>query len=127
MQGTFARSSVQRCPKVPLASQLRTDNVDLVSLSFPRHLELLWFTSLMVIHRSAVKRGKITQGRSLLGGQIFCKADYRKHAFQVARIVTALYLDMALRVDSAVDILWVSSSNRRLAEALMNAMGGELT
>lgn len=45
----------------------------------------------------------------------------------MVRIVTALYLDMTLRIDSAVDILLVSSSNRRLTEALMIAMGGELT
>ncbi|KAI6123262.1 hypothetical protein EV401DRAFT_1288005 [Pisolithus croceorrhizus] len=73
------------------------------------------------------KRNKIIQGRSLLEEQILCNADYQKYAFKMDRIAIALYLDMALRIDSAVDILSVSSSNRRSLQALMDGMGGEST
>ncbi|KAI6155139.1 hypothetical protein BKA82DRAFT_510740 [Pisolithus tinctorius] len=42
-------------------------------------------------------------------------------------IAVDLYLDMALRIDSAVDMLSVSLGNRRSLQALMNAMGDEWT
>ncbi|KAI6030237.1 P-loop containing nucleoside triphosphate hydrolase protein, partial [Pisolithus marmoratus] len=44
------------------------------------------------------------------------------------RMAIALYLDMALRINGAVDMLSVSlGSNRRSLQALMTALGGELT
>ncbi|KAI6128952.1 hypothetical protein EDD16DRAFT_28177 [Pisolithus croceorrhizus] len=76
-------------------------------------------------HLSLVPRQ--LSGRSLLEEQILCNADYQKYAFKMDRIAIALYLDMALRIDSAVDILSVSSSNRRSLQALMDGMGGEST
>ncbi|KAI6095155.1 hypothetical protein F5141DRAFT_969959, partial [Pisolithus sp. B1] len=50
-----------------------------------------------------------------------------KYAFKMDRIAIALYLDVALFIDDAVDMLSVSVHNRRSLQALMNAMGGELT
>ncbi|KAI5989406.1 hypothetical protein F5J12DRAFT_686164, partial [Pisolithus orientalis] len=50
-----------------------------------------------------------------------------KFAFKMDRIAIALYLDMALCIDGAVDMLSVSLSGRRSLQALMNAMGGEST
>lgn len=57
------------------------------------------------------KRHRIIRGRSLL----------QKH------IAIASYLDMALCIDGAVDMLSVSLSDRRSLQALMKATGGELT
>ncbi|KAI6041735.1 P-loop containing nucleoside triphosphate hydrolase protein [Pisolithus marmoratus] len=73
------------------------------------------------------KRKRIMQGRNLLQKQILCNADYQKYAFEMDRIAIALYLDVALRIDSAVHMLSVSSADRRSLQALMDAMGGELT
>ncbi|KAI6108081.1 P-loop containing nucleoside triphosphate hydrolase protein [Pisolithus sp. B1] len=70
------------------------------------------------------KRSRIIQGRKLLEEQILCNADYHKYAFRMDRIAIALYLDMALRIDRAVDMLSVSLSNRRSLQALADAMGG---
>ncbi|KAI6116985.1 hypothetical protein EDD17DRAFT_564821 [Pisolithus thermaeus] len=70
------------------------------------------------------KRSRIIQGRKLLEEQILCNADYQKYAFRMDRIAIALYLDMALRIDRAVDMLSVSLSNRRSLQALADAMGG---
>ncbi|KAI6155155.1 P-loop containing nucleoside triphosphate hydrolase protein [Pisolithus tinctorius] len=70
---------------------------------------------------------KRNRGRHLLQKEILCNEDYRKCAFNMDRIAIALYLDMALRIDSAVDMLSVSLGNRRSLQALMNAMGGEWT
>ncbi|KAI6042869.1 hypothetical protein EDC04DRAFT_2563508 [Pisolithus marmoratus] len=73
------------------------------------------------------KRKRIIQGRNLLQRQIFCNTNYQKYAFKMDRIAIALYLDMALRIDGAVDMLSVSSGDRRSLQALMDAMGGEST
>ncbi|KAI6168052.1 hypothetical protein EDD17DRAFT_1456514, partial [Pisolithus thermaeus] len=47
-----------------------------------------------------------------------------KYAFRMDRIAIALYLDAALRIDGAVDMPSVSSSNRRSLQAFADAMGG---
>lgn len=73
------------------------------------------------------KRKRIIRARSVLQKQILCNANYQKYAFKMDRIAIALYLDVALRIDGAVDMLSVSLHNRRSLQALMNAMGGEFT
>ncbi|KAI5983332.1 P-loop containing nucleoside triphosphate hydrolase protein [Pisolithus albus] len=70
-------------------------------------------------------RKRLIQARSLLQEQILCNESYQKYAFKMDRIAVALYLDMGLRIDGAVDMLSVSSADRRSLQALMNAMGGE--
>ncbi|KIO15257.1 hypothetical protein M404DRAFT_211644, partial [Pisolithus tinctorius Marx 270] len=77
--------------------------------------------------RNDRKRNRIIQGRNLLQQQILCNANYQKYAFRMDRIAIALYLDMALCIDGAVDMLSVSLSGRRSLQALVNAMGGEST
>ncbi|KAI6024771.1 P-loop containing nucleoside triphosphate hydrolase protein [Pisolithus microcarpus] len=73
------------------------------------------------------KRKKLMQARSLLQQQILCNENHQKYAFKMDRIAVALYLDMGLRIDGAVDMLSVSSDGRQSLEALMKAMGGEST
>ncbi|KAI6162370.1 hypothetical protein EDD17DRAFT_1695198, partial [Pisolithus thermaeus] len=73
------------------------------------------------------KRKRTIRARSFLQKQILCNANYQKYAFKMDRIAIALYLDVALFIDDAVDMLSVSVHNRRSLQALMNAMGGELT
>ncbi|KAI6042878.1 hypothetical protein EDC04DRAFT_2563492 [Pisolithus marmoratus] len=73
------------------------------------------------------KRNRIIQGRNLLEEQILCNVDFQKYAFAMDRIAIALYLDLTLRIDRAVDILSVSLDDRRSPWALMDAMGGEET
>lgn len=57
-------------------------------------------------------RSRIVRGRKLLEEQILCNIDYQKYAFRMDRIAIALYLDLALRMDRAVDMLSVSPSDR---------------
>ncbi|KAI6094840.1 P-loop containing nucleoside triphosphate hydrolase protein [Pisolithus croceorrhizus] len=73
------------------------------------------------------KRKRITQARDLLQERILCSTDHQKYAFKMDRIAIALYLDVALRIVGAVDMLSVSLHNRRSLQAFMNAMGGEFT
>ncbi|KAI5980594.1 P-loop containing nucleoside triphosphate hydrolase protein [Pisolithus albus] len=77
------------------------------------------------LSKKGSKRKKLIQARSLLQEQILCNENYQKYAFKMDRIAVALYLDMGLRIDGAVDMLSVSSADRRSLQALMNAMGGE--
>ncbi|KAI6108110.1 P-loop containing nucleoside triphosphate hydrolase protein [Pisolithus sp. B1] len=73
------------------------------------------------------KKKRFIQARSLLQEHILCNENYQKYAFKMDRIAIALYLDLGLRIDNAVDMLSVSTADRRSLQALMNAMGGELT
>ncbi|KAI6095147.1 hypothetical protein F5141DRAFT_973054, partial [Pisolithus sp. B1] len=73
------------------------------------------------------ERKRIIQARNLLQERILCSTDHQKYAFKMDRIAIALYLDVALRIVGAVDMLSVSLHNRRSLQALMNAMGGEFT
>ncbi|KAI6042879.1 P-loop containing nucleoside triphosphate hydrolase protein [Pisolithus marmoratus] len=72
-------------------------------------------------------QARAAQARNLLEEQILCNADYEKYAFRMDRIAIALYLDVGLRIERAVDMLSVSRNDRQSAQALMDAMGGELT
>lgn len=67
------------------------------------------------------------EGRDLLEEHILCNTEYQKYAFNMDRIAIALYLDLMLRIDRAVDMLSVSLGDRRSLEALLDAMGGQPT
>ncbi|KAI6042866.1 hypothetical protein EDC04DRAFT_3088249, partial [Pisolithus marmoratus] len=96
-----------------------------VTLSLPSRALVVHLTNGdLSLGRNDSKRNRIIRGRNLLEEQILCNADYQKYAFKMDRIAIALYLDMALRIDDAVDVLSVSSSNRRSLQALTDAMGG---
>ncbi|KAI6102415.1 hypothetical protein EDD16DRAFT_905862 [Pisolithus croceorrhizus] len=73
------------------------------------------------------KKKRFVQARSLLQEHILCNENYQKYAFKMDRIAIALYLDLGLRIDGAVDMLSVSMADRRSLQALMDVMGGELT
>ncbi|KAI6155140.1 hypothetical protein BKA82DRAFT_41557, partial [Pisolithus tinctorius] len=106
------------------------DNCQLSAIAFssPSRALVVHLTSGdLSLGRNDSKRKRIIQGRNLLQQQILCNANYQKFAFKMDRIAIALYLDMALCIDGAVDMLSVSLSGRRSLQALMNAMGGEST
>lgn len=73
------------------------------------------------------KRSRIMEGRDLLEEHILCNTEYQKYAFNMDRIAIALYLDLMLRIDRAVDMLSVSLGDRRSLEAFLDAMGGQPT
>lgn len=73
------------------------------------------------------ERARITQARNLLREQILCNADYGKYAFRMDRIAIALYLDMGLRIEHAVDMLSASHSDRQSLQALIDVMDGGST
>ncbi|KIO15253.1 hypothetical protein M404DRAFT_70347, partial [Pisolithus tinctorius Marx 270] len=110
------------------ASYRDSCQISAIAFSSPsRALVVHLTTSDLFLGRNDRKRNRIIQGRNLLQQQILCNANYQKYAFRMDRIAIALYLDMALCIDGAVDMLSVSLSGRRSLQALMNAMGGQLT
>ncbi|KAI6108102.1 P-loop containing nucleoside triphosphate hydrolase protein [Pisolithus sp. B1] len=110
------------------ASYQENCQLSAIAFSSPSRALVVHFSSGdLLLGNNEMKRKRIIQGRSLLQKQILCNANYQKYAFRMDRIAIALYLDVALRIDDAVDMLSVSLRNRRSLRTLMNAMGGELT
>ncbi|KAG2367902.1 hypothetical protein BDR07DRAFT_1250256, partial [Suillus spraguei] len=48
------------------------------------------------------------------------------YGYRIDRIALALFQDLSLRINGAVDVLSVSTSGRRSIQAIMNALGGEV-
>ncbi|KAI6128964.1 P-loop containing nucleoside triphosphate hydrolase protein [Pisolithus croceorrhizus] len=110
------------------ASYQENCQLSAIAFSSPSRALVVHFSSGdLLLGNNEKKRKRIIQGRSLLQEQILCNANYQKYAFGMDRIAIALYLDVALRIDDAVDMLPVSFRNRRSLRTLMNAMGCELT
>lgn len=70
-----------------------------------------------------VKR-RIARGRGLIQDRLL--PEFQKYAFMMDHIAVALYLDLSIRIDDAVDMISVSNDGRQSLQALMNAMGGEV-
>ncbi|KAI6102405.1 P-loop containing nucleoside triphosphate hydrolase protein [Pisolithus croceorrhizus] len=110
------------------ASYQENCQLSAIAFSSPSRALVVHFSSGdLLLSNNEKKRKRVIQGRSFLQEQILCNAKYKKYAFRMDRIAIALYLDIALRIDDAVDLLSVSSRNRRSLRTLMNAMGGEPT
>lgn len=91
------------------------DNCQLSAIAFssPSRALVVHFTGDALPRTSSYRdRSRIVRGRKLLEEQILCNIDYQKYAFRMDRIAIALYLDLALRMDRAVDMLSVSPSDR---------------
>jgi regulator of nonsense transcripts 1 len=67
----------------------------------------------------------VSRGRILIQDQILCNVGIKLYGYRVDRIALALFLDLSLRINGAVDVLSVSTSDRRSLQAIMNALGGE--
>ncbi|KAG1817481.1 P-loop containing nucleoside triphosphate hydrolase protein [Suillus subaureus] len=119
---------------VGVAATYRTD-CTLSSLAFAT------LTRALVVHFFAAKKQNlqhqqkkkgqeqhppVSPGRTLIQDRILCDPDIRLYGYRIDRIVLGLYLDLSLRINTAVDILSVSVSDRRSLEATMDALGGEL-
>lgn len=79
------------------------------------------------------KKGKeqqppVYRGRTLLRDLILCDPNVKLYGYRIDRITIALFLELSLRINAAVDILSVISDryDRRTLQALMDALGGEL-
>jgi len=70
----------------------------------------------------------VYRGRTLLQELILCDSNIQLYGYRIDRIAVALFLDLSLRINAAVDILSVNPDryDRRSPQALMNALGGEL-
>ncbi|KIJ67000.1 hypothetical protein HYDPIDRAFT_85949 [Hydnomerulius pinastri MD-312] len=78
--------------------------------------------------KSKGKQEQILRARGLLQQYILCNPHLQKYAFVMDRISIALYLDLSLHINGAVDLLSLSTTSaRRSLDGLMNSMGGELT
>jgi hypothetical protein len=67
------------------------------------------------------------QGRALLQEHILCDPKVQLFGYRMDRIAVAIFLELSLRVNAAVDILSSAGrKSRRSFEALMNALGGEV-
>ncbi|OJA09464.1 hypothetical protein AZE42_13713, partial [Rhizopogon vesiculosus] len=68
------------------------------------------------------------RARILLRDHILSDPNIQLYGYRTDKIVIALFLELSLRINAAVDILSVSSDrhDRRSLQAIMNALGGEL-
>ncbi|KAG1821660.1 P-loop containing nucleoside triphosphate hydrolase protein [Suillus subaureus] len=69
----------------------------------------------------------VSRGRILIQDQILCNIGIKLYGYRIDRIALALFLDLSLRINGAVDVLSVSTSDRRSLQAIMNALGGEVS
>ncbi|KAG2038906.1 P-loop containing nucleoside triphosphate hydrolase protein [Suillus americanus] len=68
----------------------------------------------------------VSRGRILIQARILCNIGIKLYGYRIDRIALALFLDLSLRINGAVDVLSVSTSDRRSLQAIMNALGGEV-
>ncbi|KAG2051633.1 hypothetical protein BDR06DRAFT_983427 [Suillus hirtellus] len=68
----------------------------------------------------------VSRGRILIQDRILCNIGIKLYGYRIDRIALALFRDFSLRINGAVDILSVSTSDRRSLQAIMNALGGEV-
>ncbi|KAG2347790.1 hypothetical protein BDR05DRAFT_875647 [Suillus weaverae] len=68
----------------------------------------------------------VSRGRILIQDQILCNIGIKLYGYRIDRIALALFQDFSLRINGAVDILSVTTSDRRSLQAIMNALGGEV-
>jgi hypothetical protein len=105
------------------------------------YLAFATLTRSLVVHFSPpqqtnqwqMKKGQAQQppfyrGRALLQEHILCNPNVQLFGYRMDRIAIAMFMELSLRVNAAVDILSVSAglNSRRSFEALMNALGGEV-
>ncbi|KAG0705729.1 P-loop containing nucleoside triphosphate hydrolase protein [Suillus ampliporus] len=76
--------------------------------------------------KAQLEEPPVSRGRTLIQYQILCNPSIRLYGYRIDRIALGLFLDLSLRINDAVDILSVSTSDRRSLQAIMNALGGEL-
>ncbi|KAG1821662.1 uncharacterized protein BJ212DRAFT_1203569, partial [Suillus subaureus] len=107
-------------------------NCSLSSLAFAT------LTRALIVHFAAKKQNPqqkkkkgqeqqppVSQGRILIQDQILCNVGIKLYGYRIDRIALALFLDLSLRINGAIDILSVSTSDRRSLQAITNALGGE--
>lgn len=71
---------------------------------------------------------RVARTRSLIQDRLLRNSKFQKYAFRMDQLAVALYLDLSIRIDDAVDMLSVTpNDSRQSPQALMNAMGGEVT
>ena len=76
--------------------------------------------------KDAVKIRRIAQSWNLIQDHLLLNSKYQKYAFRMDQLAVTLYLDPSVRINDAVDMLSVTTGNKRQSlQALMNAMGGE--
>ncbi|KAG2340869.1 hypothetical protein BDR05DRAFT_1032769 [Suillus weaverae] len=119
---------------VGVAATYRSD-CSLSSLAFATLTRALVIRFLAANKQNQQKKSKkkgqeqqpaISQGRILIQDQILCNIGIKLYGYRIDRIVLALFRDFSFRINGAVDILSVSTSNRRSLQAIMNALGGDL-
>ena len=77
--------------------------------------------------RGQQQQPSVSQGCILLRDHILCDPNIQLYGYRMDRIAVALFLDLSLRINAAVDILSVCSSraSRRSLQAIINALGGD--
>lgn len=76
--------------------------------------------------RHTPQDAKQQRSRILIQDRLLLNPELRKHAFRMDQLAIALYLDLSVRINDAVDMLSVTTNDSRQSlQALMNAMGGE--
>lgn len=81
----------------------------------------------LVVQFPKKKPSQMNGGRALLRDLILCRPDLQKHAFRMDKLAVSLFLDRNVRITRAVDLLSLSTQDRGSLEAIMVALGGEVT
>lgn len=75
--------------------------------------------------KEATKQRRVARSRSLIQDRLLLNPDFQKYGFRMDQLASALFLDLSIRINDAVDMLSVTNASRQSLQALMNAMGGE--
>jgi hypothetical protein len=99
-------------------------------------LAIASLSEVMIVKMAALKSSSRTRhpkkpssaspSQNPLRDKVLCRPGISTYAFRMDKIVGALFRDAGLLLNSAVDLLSVSSGDRNALESLMNSLGGEL-
>lgn len=76
--------------------------------------------------RHPKKPSSASLSQNPLRDKVLCRPGLSTYAFRMDKIIGALFRDAGLLLNSAVDLLSVSSGDRNELESLMTSLGGEL-
>ncbi|KAF8554479.1 hypothetical protein OG21DRAFT_1066024 [Imleria badia] len=71
------------------------------------------------------KQQRVAKSRGLIEDHLLLNPKFQKYAFKMDQFAVALYLDLSVSINDAVDMLSVVNGSRQSLQALMDAMGGE--
>ncbi|KAH7922887.1 hypothetical protein BV22DRAFT_973466, partial [Leucogyrophana mollusca] len=100
----------------------------MIAFSTLSHVLLVRLSGSSAKSQKPKKNFQTLTGRELLRDHILCHPQRQLYGFKMDKIAIALYLDLSLCVRAGADLLSISKkSNRHSLDAILQALGGELT